>query len=277
VILWAIPILGFLGTVVGITMALNSVDLKSPDQSMIQVLTGLGLKFDTTALALSLSMVLMFVHFFVDRAEGALLERVDRRVEEELAGRFPRLPAGPDGQVAAVRRMAETLLQASERLVERQAQLWQASMDAAAARWTHMADAAGQKLQAALSAALSESLRAHAQQLAAAERAAGEEHRRHLDKLQQAQLQNAQALAALQAVMVRQAEVLGRAVEATGEVARLEDVLNRNLTALAGAKHFEETVMSLAAVIHLLNARLADAPGTAPVKLEATRRTAQAA
>ena len=52
--------------------------------------------------------------------------------------------------------------------------------------------------------------------------------------------------------------MLGRAVEATGEVIRLEDALNRNLTALAGAKHFEQTVISLAAAIHLLNARLAE-------------------
>ncbi len=89
VILWAIPILGFLGTVVGITMALNSVDLKSPDQSMLQVLNGLGLKFDTTAVALSMSMVLMFVHFFVDRAANGLLDQVDRRVEVELAGPVP--------------------------------------------------------------------------------------------------------------------------------------------------------------------------------------------
>ena len=36
---------------------------------MQHVLTGLGLKFDTTALALAMSMVLMFVHFFVDRLE----------------------------------------------------------------------------------------------------------------------------------------------------------------------------------------------------------------
>ena len=73
VILWAIPILGFLGTVIGITMALNSVDLKSPDQSMLQVLNGLGLKFDTTALALAMSMVLMFVHFFVDRSANDVI------------------------------------------------------------------------------------------------------------------------------------------------------------------------------------------------------------
>ena len=106
VIVWAIPILGFLGTVIGITMALNGIDPKAMDESMLQVLDGLGVKFDTTALALAMSMVLMFVHFFVDRAENALLEEVDRRVEADLAGRFRSFPPGrrpvgggaPDGR-----------------------------------------------------------------------------------------------------------------------------------------------------------------------------------
>ena len=52
-IVWAIPILGFLGTVIGITMALNAIDPKAVEESMMQVTTGLGVKFDTTALALA--------------------------------------------------------------------------------------------------------------------------------------------------------------------------------------------------------------------------------
>ena len=279
VILWAIPILGFLGTVMGITMALNGVDLQAPDQSMIQVLTGLGLKFDTTALALTLSMVLMFVHFFVDRAENSLLAAVDRRAEEELLGRFPQVPAGPDGQLVAVRRMAETMLQATERLVQRQAELWQASMESATVRWTQMADAAGEQVRRGLVGALAESLKAHAQQLAAAEAAAAQENRRHWDKLLQSQVQSVQMMASLQAALGSQAEILQRAIEASGEVRSLEDALNRNLATLAGAKHFEQTVMSLAAAIHLLNARLAETPAAPmkPVKLESPRRKAQAA
>jgi len=43
-------------------------------------------------------------------------------------------------------------------------------------------------------------------------------------------------------------------------VAKLEAALNHNLEALAGAKNFEQTVMSLAAAIHLLNARLGELP-----------------
>ena len=142
--MWAIPILGFLGTVIGITLALNAIDPKALDTSMAQVMMGLGLKFDTTAVALSLSMVLMFVHFFADRAETALLAAVDLQVEGELAEHLPAAPAGADGQVVAMRRMAEVMVAATDRLIERQVQLWQASMEAAAGRWVELGEASAQ-------------------------------------------------------------------------------------------------------------------------------------
>ena len=274
VILWAIPILGFLGTVVGITMALNSVDLKSPDQSMLQVLNGLGLKFNTTAVALSMSMVLMFVYFFVDRSANGLLEQVDRRVEEELAGRFQRISSGTDGQLVAVRRMAESMIQAADRLVQRQTELWQASMETAASRWANMAKVGGEQLQTWLAGALSESLKTHAQHLTAAEQASIQANRQHWEKILQTQAHGAQNMATLQATVTRQVEVFEQTVAAVGEVARLEDALNRNLSALAGAKHFEQTVMSLAAAINLLNARLAEMPAPTAIKLDGIRRVA---
>ncbi|MBU4271576.1 MAG: MotA/TolQ/ExbB proton channel family protein [Planctomycetes bacterium] len=234
VIVWAIPILGFLGTVIGITMALNGIDLRAPDESMFDVLNGLGVKFDTTALALSLAMVLMFVHYYVEQMENRLLEEVDRRVQSELAGRFAAVPGGADGQIVAMQRMAEMMLQASETLARRQAELWRDSVESAAGQWSKMAEAAGGRVQAAMSAATGE--------------------------------------------LSRQAEVLRRAVEAAGEVARLEDALNRNLAALAGAKHFQQTVLSLAAAVNMLSARLAESPGTAPpIKLEPPRRATHAA
>jgi hypothetical protein len=232
VIVWAIPILGFLGTVIGITMALNAVDLQSPDESMLKVLNGLGLKFDTTALALGLSMVLMFVHFSVERAEYSLLERVDRQVEEELAGRFAVIAASADGQFAAVRRIAEAMMQATDSLVQRQSELWQASVEAAGRQWAQMSETAAGHVQTALSATTEQ--------------------------------------------LVRQSDVLQQAVAAVGEVTRLEDALNRNLTTLAGAKHFEQTVLSLAAAVNMLSARLAETPN-APIRLEPGRRAVHAA
>jgi len=278
VIVWAIPILGFLGTVVGITMALNGLRPEALDESMLQVTTGLGVKFDTTALALAMSMLLMFIHFFVDRAENALLEQVDERVEAELGSRFQRTPKGTDGQVFVIRQMAEDLTAAIEGLVQRQTDLWQAAMDGAATRWAQMADTAGAQVQQAVTEGFRAALHEHAQHLAAAEQAAAKETQRHGEKLRQSLAAQTDARTALQAEMVRQAEMLKRALEATGEVTRLQDVLNRNLAALGGAKHIEQTVSGLAAAIHLLNARLAESPAVpSSIQLQSNRASAHAA
>jgi hypothetical protein len=58
--------------------------------------------------------------------------------------------------------------------------------------------------------------------------------------------------------------VLGQAVEAAGQVTKLEDALNRNLAALGGAQHFQETQMNLLAAVNLLNARLSELTPAAP-------------
>ncbi len=272
-IVWAIPILGFLGTVIGITLALNGIDPKSPDESMLRVITGLGLKFDTTAVALSLSMVLMFAHFFVDRKETALLWAVDLQVGSELAEYLPAAPTGADGQVVAMRRMAEVMVAATDRLIERQTQLWRAAMEAAAGRWTEMGDAAA----ANLTRALDESLKHHAERLAANEETVAEQGRRQWEKIAQAQLQHAQSLEGVQNSLAQQADTMGRILQATGDVEQLQDVLNRNLAALAGAKNFEQTVLGLAAAIHLLNGRMVESTAAPVVQLESKRRSSKAA
>jgi hypothetical protein len=253
VILWAIPILGFLGTVIGITMALNALDPQALDESMMKVTTGLGVKFDTTALALGMSMVLMFVYFFVHRLESRLLDEVDRRAVHDIGARFPQTGSA---ETAMIQRGAAD----------------------SPAQWDRLADALGKRLQQALGEALTHSLAAHAERLAGAEQAAGEQHRRHWEQIRQTHAESIQALGALQAELSRQAKVLGRAVEVTGEVTRLQDVLNNNLAALGGAKHIEQTVSGLAAAIHLLNARLAEAPARPGIiQLEPGGRTAKAA
>jgi cell division septum initiation protein DivIVA len=280
VIIWAIPILGFLGTVIGITLAIANLTPNAVEDSLPQVVQGLSVAFSTTTQALTLSIVLMFAQYYTNQKESALLDQVDHRAAVELDGRFEQIPAGPDGQLVAVRRMAETMVQGSERLVQRQSELWQKSMGAASARWTQMANTAGEQLQRSLSGALAESLKAHARLLADAQQSTAQQNHRHWQQVQQTQVQNAQAMASLQTAMARQTEMLGRAVEATGEVSKLEVALNRNLATLAGAKHFEQTVMSLAAVINLLGTRLAEGPIEASaVRLETkvTKRDIQAA
>jgi biopolymer transport protein ExbB/TolQ len=276
VIIWAIPILGFLGTVIGITMAIAVLSPQALEESLPAVTKGLGVAFDTTAQALGLSMVLMFGQYWLDRVEGRLLARVEARAAEELTGRFEQYVPGGDGQVAAVRRIAETVLQTAERLVQRQTELWQATIEAAHERWSQLVSTGQKQMETALAGALSQSLKAHAGQLAAVEQTAAERNRRHWEQVQKALSGSAEAVAAQQLELVKQGEVLLKIVDATGQVAKVEETLNRNLTALAGSRNFEETVLSLSAAIHLLNARLR--PGQADaVELTQVRRTGQAA
>jgi hypothetical protein len=220
----------------------------------------------------------MFIQYYVDRAENALLAEVDHRAEAELVGRFEYTPAGTDGQAVALRRLGEQLAHSSQQLVERQVELWRASIEAANERWTRMADNAGKHLQSVLTASLAESLKTHARELSVAEQVAAEKNRQHWNDVQKALVQAAETIRSVHDVLAAKADVLGRAVEATGQVARLEETLNRNLSALAGAKNFEQTVISLASAIHLLSARLAPVSTDAPtVQLEPRKRTGQAA
>jgi len=276
-VIWAIPILGFLGTVIGITMALGNLAPKALEESLHGVMGGLAIAFDTTALALGLSMILMFVQYEVDRRESALLNLVDLRVEGDLVGRFEEISDGPDGQLLAVRRMVEALIQSTEQLVKQQTELWWSTVDAAQQRWNHMTDIAGKQLQTALANALDENLKTHARELLAHEESMAEKNRRNWERVQQALLQNTETVASLQKAVVQKAELINRAVESTGQVTRLEEALNRNLSALAGSKNFEQTVMSLAAAIHLLTSRLTDMPAEAPTVQLEPRRTGQAA
>jgi biopolymer transport protein ExbB/TolQ len=88
VIIWAIPILGILGTVLGIARVTAQVDAQVLDDSLPTVMEGLGIAFDTTALGLGLSMALVFLQSFVERFQHRLMAAIDRRAIEELAGRF---------------------------------------------------------------------------------------------------------------------------------------------------------------------------------------------
>jgi len=232
-VIWAIPILGFLGTVIGIALAMGKLSPQALDTSLPEVMANLTIAFDTTALALALSIVLYFGQFTVGRYEQGLLDDVNERVAEELLGRFERIPDTPDGQLAVVRKSLQAILESHEQSVSHQIDTWQTSLRLVTDQWS---------------------------------------------EIQESLHENSVSANAMQQGMIRQADALNRAVEAAGQIANLETQLNRNLAALAGAKNFEQTVMSLAAAIHLLNARLGDEPGsTAPVTLQPQKRKGHAA
>ncbi len=260
IIIWATPMLGFLGTVIGITQALGDLDpteLASSIQTAMEgLLSGLYVAFDTTALALSLSIVLMFLQFLVDRFETQLLTEVDNRADAELIGRFEIVGSANDPHLASIQRMGQDVIKSTETLVERQTQLWRSAMLAAQEKSSQMGSEAAGQVQTAPSSALDASLQKFSQRMSQLEETAANRARERWEQWQTALSNNVRMLQAQQLEMVKQSEMMARVVEATGEVRKLESSLNDNLKSLAGAKNFEDTVMSLAAAIHLLNTRL---------------------
>ena len=269
IVISTIPILGFLGTVIGITRAVAELaqlvgDI-SFEQAINSVVSGLSVAFDTTALALALSIVLMFAMFFVSRWESARLAAVEREAEQTLIGRFESTSEGEDPGVLAIRQIGLEVSRHTDTLVQRQAEIWNRSIEAANERWSVMATTTEKQLETALSRALHSSARAHAELLEAAEERSRNDRREILQITRDA----AGAAAEQQQEMNRQTELLLGVVNATEQVLKLEETLNGNLQALRKSGNFDQAINSLAAAISLLNSRLGQSPDLAsPVRLQ---------
>jgi biopolymer transport protein ExbB/TolQ len=165
IIVWAIPILGLLGTVIGITMAVANLNPETLEQSMSKVTHGLGVAFDHTATALALTMVLMFAKAGVERAQDRLSALVDARTAEELVGRFQAGADGYDPHVMVIRRMSEQVIDAVENLAARQAEVWKSSIDQTHQQWADVSVATGKIVRDSLSTTLKHNLELHANSL----------------------------------------------------------------------------------------------------------------
>ncbi len=162
IIIWAIPILGFLGTVVGITMAIAELNPEALEKSLGIVTFNLGIAFDTTALSLALAMVLMFTKYFVERAEDKLLSAVDERAAQELSGRFRQYGSSTDPNVAAIRRMCDQVVLAVESMASRQAEVWRGTIEETQRQWAVSTTQTAAALEETLASGLRRNLRDHA-------------------------------------------------------------------------------------------------------------------
>jgi biopolymer transport protein ExbB/TolQ len=264
-ITWAIPILGFLGTVLGITEAITGVTPERLEQNLSSVTDGLALAFDATALGLSLTMITMFLSFLVERAEGSILDAVDRYVDHQLAHRFERPAGGPaaeTGALSVVEQHTQAVLQTMEQFVQKQAEVWARTLAEVDQRRMEAEARQGQIITAALEAALERTLETHTRRLAALEKQAIEQGSGVVERLAaqakavcEAGRDQQAALAKIVQGVAAQAQTVLRFQEGEKQLLRLQETLNQNLAALAGAGAFEQAVHSLTAAIHLLTTR----------------------
>lgn len=103
VFLWAIPILGFIGTVLGLSFAMagfGSVDLTDMGAmkgAVSSITSGLATAFNTTLLGLILSMVLIFPMSTMQKREEDCLNEIDAFCNEKV---LPRLDDGSTSSAA---------------------------------------------------------------------------------------------------------------------------------------------------------------------------------
>jgi biopolymer transport protein ExbB/TolQ len=340
IIIWAIPILGLLGTVIGITIAVANLNPETLEESMTKVTHGLGVAFDHTATALSLTMLLMFCKAGVERIEDTLLARVDERVSRELVGRFQTSHANDDPNVGAIRRLTTQVAESIESLAGRQAEIWKTTIDGAHRQWADVSIGAARTLRDSMATAITdglekhsesinktagehidrlitsaakhaelvdhsaeqttvrlrdgleklaelliESLERHGHVMSTTEKELANENRQHLaevemalglamagaaerqerlinqsehllKEMQIALVEAAGATVQQQEQLIRQSDVLLKVVDATGQIARLEESLTQNLSAVQKTHNFEEMAINLSAAIQLLSARL---------------------
>ena len=161
ILIWATPMLGFLGTVLGISQALGGINV-GPDNDFEQMMNGLRgnlyVAFDTTALALTLSMALMFVLFLVEKFESQLLRLVDQRASHELALYFESSISDDGGSGSKV-------VDAVNQMVESQTDIWRKTIKSAENAWSSSLTQANELVKDNLSESLDENVAALAHYL----------------------------------------------------------------------------------------------------------------
>ncbi len=121
VLIWAIPILGFIGTVQGLGGAVSgfssflagSAELSQIKDAIANVTIGLGVAFDTTFLALMLVTFLMFPMSSVQRREEGLFVEIDIYLDETLISKFP----SPEQQPIVIENLEDSIEAAFRRYI----------------------------------------------------------------------------------------------------------------------------------------------------------------
>jgi hypothetical protein len=106
--LWAIPLLGFIGTVVGLSHAISGMDFRNLEEvskivdSIGAVTSGLGTAFDATLLGLVLAVLLNFPMNSLSKSEEEMLNEIDAFCNEVLLPRLHDGSGAGGGDTAAI-------------------------------------------------------------------------------------------------------------------------------------------------------------------------------
>lgn len=269
IVTWAMPMLGFLGTVVGISDTLGQMDaqaLSSGSQDAMNSLTaGLYVAFDTTAIGIVLTMIAMFVQFAVNRAELALLGTMDNAVFESLQLSLSREETVQDTSYVetALHRITQELLSSVQQIVQSQSELWKQTITEAHSHWKDLTGSSTEAVQSSLAGAIDSALRKHDESLS--------EHTEQLARVQaegavlidsrwqqwQTTLsEQARAVHQQQRDMVQQTQLLHTLIEKHEAIHAMEGPLQATLERLTDVDRFHDAAICLTEAVAVLGTQM---------------------
>lgn len=138
ILVWAIPLLGFIGTVVGISSAVNgftgflndAADVDKIREGIGTVTSGLAVAFDTTLLALLLSVLVMIPLVLVERLESKLLLVTDVFINDELLPQLKEEEIKKSSPILDVEMVEKTIIDTLEAKLPSKEELIQPIKDA---------------------------------------------------------------------------------------------------------------------------------------------------
>ncbi len=272
IVVWAIPMLGFLGTVIGITQTLGGLDFSNGTAAVDSLKTGLYVAFDTTALGLVLSVVAIFIQFPIERNEQRLLAEVDARVGILLSSHLPSDEAS-DNQTALIADLCRGVQVAVAESLANQTNLWRETIDEARGHWQAVHDQNSNHFAAALQQTLLPSLADHAAAIGEAAQFASEKLDRQWQRCEEAIHYQSDNLSTQQLELSSQFESLTEVHSKAGSIMTMQRVLDANLERLAETNQairqsveasasggMADAMRTLARAVDVLSHHLADSP-----------------
>ncbi len=278
IIHWAMPMLGFLGTVLGISKTLGQLDTQKlatqQQEAMNELTAGLYVAFDTTAIALVLTVVSMFLQFAVSRMEANLLARIDHDTGDNLVGFLGVDPQ--DSQAALlspVREMIGTLVESVKNLVEEQSNIWSRSIAESQRQWSQWTALSCETAEAELGSRIAEALKVHTDALDTIHVESNRQADLRAKQWQTTLSDQARQLQSHQKEVRRQSETLNQLVESTADLRRLEETIAESVARLENVNRLEEASICIGEAVAMLGTSLERAGFIrgAPVRPRKTR------
>jgi len=253
--MWAIPILGFIGTVQGLSSAVGgfgdflsgAADLAAIKGAIADVTIGLGVAFDTTFLALMLVTIIQFPLSSVMRREATLLGEIEVYIDEHFVSRLP----SAEQQAVVIENLEDSIEAAFRRYIpdpDRYEEVFTESIEKAGTVVEKQFESFTQKYVDARKQATDDEVQALAGALESAHLKAAElanQYARSADGIQSALGDSLAKAAQAAGDVAKQVDTIADLGAKIQELLQVEQALERAVAGIAGADEFQKTFAQL--------------------------------